>query len=163
MSGWSTLWLLTGLAAVPLPQAASNSAGSHLPRGENACATCHTEPELWSHEKQRLFLSADKLAADVHWRKGVNCHDCHGGNPRTTAVNEAHAAEDHFRAKGPRSGSRVPAAITRQSWTRSREFTLRQDRGTEKASHSALLRRMPRRQSTPDPPRPRRELAGLCP
>ena len=37
---------------------------------------------------------------DVHWKKGVNCSDCHGGNPTSTEVNEVHAKESGFRGGG---------------------------------------------------------------
>ena len=49
---------------------------------------------------KRLYIARDELADDVHWKKGVNCSDCHGGNYKTTEVNEAHAKENGFRGAG---------------------------------------------------------------
>ena len=72
-------------------------AGSQLAAEENACAMCHGMADLWKKESLRLFKSAEKLADDIHWQKGVNCHDCHGGNPRTFKPSELHAREDGFR------------------------------------------------------------------
>ena len=37
--------------------------------------------------------SCRKLSDDIHFVKGVNCHDCHGGDPASTDVPEAHATE----------------------------------------------------------------------
>jgi cytochrome b subunit of formate dehydrogenase len=73
--------------------AAVEPAGSPLPQQENHCATCHGEEALWEGDNQRLFLPADELAEDVHRKNGVSCHDCHGGNPGSFNVPEAHAAE----------------------------------------------------------------------
>ncbi|MFO0869021.1 MAG: hypothetical protein U0935_08700 [Pirellulales bacterium] len=73
--------------------------GSQLTEDDNYCAACHGEPDLWDEKQQRLFVSKDLLGHDVHYTKGVNCHDCHGGNPSTRVVNEAHAKEDGFRVK----------------------------------------------------------------
>jgi cytochrome b subunit of formate dehydrogenase len=81
----------TQLAGVP-------AAGSKLAAEANYCATCHTEPALWDEQNKRLFVSPDVLQHDVHWQKGVDCSDCHGGSHDTTKVNDAHARENGFRA-----------------------------------------------------------------
>lgn len=101
MNEFLELLLCASLAATPAPQASAQPSGSHLPAAENACAACHTERELWSGENLKLFIPAEKLAADVHSRRGVNCHDCHGGNHGSMHVNEAHAGENGFHGKGP--------------------------------------------------------------
>lgn len=44
-----------------------------------------------------MYISQDKLTTDVHWQKGVNCSDCHGGNPSVFDPAKLHAAEDGFR------------------------------------------------------------------
>lgn len=79
------------LAAQPPPE------GSQLPADENACAMCHGEPDMWETDVLRLFISPDALAEDVHWQKGVNCHDCHGGDPTAFDPSGLHATEDGFR------------------------------------------------------------------
>ena len=28
-------------------------------------------------------LTEDDLAGDIHWQRGLRCHDCHGGDPST--------------------------------------------------------------------------------
>ena len=64
--------------------------GSKLPPEQNGCALCHGESRMWQGEQQRLLVTADSLAEDVHWLTGVNCHDCHGGDPATLDVDQAH-------------------------------------------------------------------------
>ena len=73
--------------------AAQLAAGSNLPLEKNSCATCHGEQDLWGEENLHLFVSAQALADDVHGKNGVNCHDCHGGDPSSFNVLQAHAAE----------------------------------------------------------------------
>lgn len=70
--------------------------GSQLSPDENMCAMCHNEADLWEGETAHLYIPRDKLDEDVHWLKGVNCHDCHGGDPQTPELNEAHAIENGF-------------------------------------------------------------------
>ena len=62
------------------------------------CAQCHTTEELWQGEQAHLYVSADHLAADVHWNHGVVCHDCHGGNPASRQFLKLHRPENGFRA-----------------------------------------------------------------
>lgn len=52
---------------------------------------CHTERDIWTVDMLDLHLSRDDLEDDAHWRAGVNCHDCHGGNHRTADFLAAHA------------------------------------------------------------------------
>lgn len=82
-------------ADLPLPPLK----GSQLVEDDNACVNCHAEPDLWDEANKRLLIPREPLAHDIHFAKGVNCHDCHGGNPETRMVNQAHAAEDGFRVK----------------------------------------------------------------
>ncbi len=65
--------------------------GSQLPAEENGCALCHGELKLWQDGDPRLFVPQASLAEDVHALAGVNCHDCHGGDPATLDLAEAHA------------------------------------------------------------------------
>ncbi|HUT13311.1 MAG TPA: cytochrome b/b6 domain-containing protein [Thermoguttaceae bacterium] len=73
--------------------AAKSIAGFQLSPAENACAQCHNDPDVWETDQLRLFIPPEDLAEDVHFRAGVNCHDCHGGAPRTLNVREAHATD----------------------------------------------------------------------
>lgn len=90
---------LVSVAIVPILIAvaggvnAQQPAGSQLPIDQNTCATCHGAADLWEGDRLRLFVSSEQLAADIHWNNGVNCHDCHGGNPGTFDVPQAHAAQ----------------------------------------------------------------------
>ncbi|MFO7901513.1 MAG: cytochrome c3 family protein [Planctomycetota bacterium] len=64
---------------------------------ENMCVMCHGEADVWEDDTQHLFVTVDDLAQDIHWRKGIRCQDCHGGNSETLDLREAHALEDGFR------------------------------------------------------------------
>jgi len=96
------------LAALAGNVAAGPPAGSQLALEENRCATCHGEEgkEMWvsdpPHKDDRpgLFVSAKSLSGDVHFLKGVNCHDCHGGDPGTLGEPQAHATEVPQRTNG---------------------------------------------------------------
>ncbi|OHB84718.1 MAG: hypothetical protein A2V98_21590 [Planctomycetes bacterium RBG_16_64_12] len=92
-------WRLLILAAVAAngDLAAQPPEGSQLAPDENACVMCHGEKELWEGENLRLYMPADQFADDIHWQKGVNCHDCHGGDPTVFDPGDLHAAEDGFR------------------------------------------------------------------
>jgi cytochrome b subunit of formate dehydrogenase len=98
-------------AAVPAPP----PKGSQVPREKNQCIACHGEPDVWDAEHRRLYISLDKLKLDVHWLKGVNCHDCHGGNYQTDKPNEAHAAADGFRSK-PADVKKVCVECHMEQW-----------------------------------------------
>ncbi len=86
-------------AALPLDPAAW-AAGSQLPLDENTCATCHGEADLWEEDKLHLHIPHEGLADDVHFAKGVNCHDCHGGDPSSFDVPQAHSTEVAEDAQG---------------------------------------------------------------
>ena len=76
--------------------------GSHVKADDNYCFQCHTNVGQWDEKKPdswRLYIPENSLKDDVHWQKGVSCHDCHGGNCDTDKVNVAHAKEDGFRSK----------------------------------------------------------------
>ncbi|MDH3718227.1 MAG: cytochrome c3 family protein, partial [Planctomycetota bacterium] len=51
----------------------------------------------WEGETAHLLVTPEHFAQDVHWLKEVHCQDCHGGNPQTLNLREAHASEDGFR------------------------------------------------------------------
>lgn len=93
----SGLLLVSSLVTVCRDVAAQPPKGSQLSPDENACAMCHGEVDLWSDDKLHLFISTESLAEDVHLLKGVNCHDCHGGDPTVFDPGDLHAKEDGFR------------------------------------------------------------------
>jgi cytochrome b subunit of formate dehydrogenase len=70
---------------------------------ENRCVQCHGTEELWDEKTKHLFVRAEDLVNDIHWKKGILCQDCHGGNALTTDLRTAHASEDGFRKIGKRS------------------------------------------------------------
>src|SRR3990172_8973550 len=95
--------LLAALMTVGGDATAGASAGSQLPPDKNSCATCHGEKDLWSGDNLRLLVPLEQLADDVHWKNGVNCHDCHGGDPGSFDIGQAHAAQvDGAQSKVPR-------------------------------------------------------------
>jgi predicted CXXCH cytochrome family protein len=50
-----------------------------LPEGYS-CSVCHRkEGDLWNETTP--ITDEKHLADDVHWQKGLLCHDCHGGSP----------------------------------------------------------------------------------
>jgi hypothetical protein len=67
------------------------------PPSENMCIQCHGTEDIWDAKTRHLFVTAESLAADIHWQKGIRCQDCHGGNATTTDLRSAHAVEDGFR------------------------------------------------------------------
>lgn len=85
-------------AAAPAKAASMPPAkGSQVPADQNQCLTCHGDSDLWDAANRRLYIPKDQLAEDVHFTRGVNCHDCHGGNYREPDLRMAHAVEDGFR------------------------------------------------------------------
>lgn len=87
------LTLLTTWATLGVDAIGQAPAGSQLPPAENSCATCHGEQYLWDEDNLRLYVPLEQLADDVHWKNGVNCHDCHGGDPGSLNFQQAHATE----------------------------------------------------------------------
>jgi cytochrome b subunit of formate dehydrogenase len=76
--------------------------GSHIADDNNSCLQCHTTPDAWDPKDKaqyRFYLVLDALKKDVHYQKGVNCVDCHGGDP-TIQETKAHQTDD-FRSKLP--------------------------------------------------------------
>ncbi len=89
----SLMWiaLLIVPVAAGLDAIAQSPVGSQLPPNENGCVACHGDQDLWEGDTLRLLVPMETLTEDVHWHKGVNCHDCHGGNPSSFDVAKAHA------------------------------------------------------------------------
>ncbi|MHB0959404.1 MAG: cytochrome b/b6 domain-containing protein [Pirellulaceae bacterium] len=64
---------------------------------ENMCVMCHGSAEVWDETTQHLYVRAEDLTHDIHWKKGILCQECHGGNAESTDLRTAHAIEDGFR------------------------------------------------------------------
>ncbi len=74
--------------------------GSHVADDNNSCLQCHTTPDAWNPKDKvqyRFYVPLDPLKKDVHYQKGVNCVDCHGGDA-TVLETKAHQTDD-FRPK----------------------------------------------------------------
>ncbi len=99
MKSLMSLTLLFVLLA-ECPGAAAEPRGSRLPPEKNNCAACHGERDLWEGDTLRLYVPMETLAEDAHWKQGVNCHDCHGGDPSSFDVGKAHATH----VEGAQSG-----------------------------------------------------------
>ena len=82
-----------GVAPTKADLASGPVAGSRLPLEKNQCMSCHGDSFQWEGPTLRLYTSKESLAEDVHFRKGVNCHDCHGGDPNTVELGPAHAVD----------------------------------------------------------------------
>lgn len=71
---------------------------------EDQCVKCHGDRELWKGERQRLLVTVEDLAEDIHWQKGLRCHDCHGGDPASADIAATHAIAAGYRSvKSPAS------------------------------------------------------------
>ncbi len=64
---------------------------------DNMCVQCHGNAEVWEEDTQHLYVGPEHLANDIHWKKGILCQDCHGGDATSTNLRTAHAIEDGFR------------------------------------------------------------------
>ena len=69
---------------------------------------CHGETgTLAGDEKtQHLIVTEENLAGDIHWQKGLRCHDCHGGSPSLDDYVD-HRNDSGFRAMT--SPAEIPA------------------------------------------------------
>ena len=91
MIALSRVLLLSVITATGGGAAAQPLAGSRLPHDQNRCAICHGEQDLWGGDNLRLYVPLEQLADDAHWKNGVSCHDCHGGDPSSLNFQQAHA------------------------------------------------------------------------
>ncbi len=87
------LLLISAVGSSFLPLHAQPPSGSQLSPEENGCSLCHGEAKLWKDSQQRLYVPHEAFAEDVHARNGVNCHDCHGGDPATLDITQAHCTK----------------------------------------------------------------------
>ncbi len=81
--------ILTMAAA---PAFAAEEPAPPKPRlAENSCIACHSQFD------GELLEPTLHVEDDVHFRKGLACHDCHGGNPRAGGDGDPEAAHDPAR------------------------------------------------------------------
>jgi predicted CXXCH cytochrome family protein len=75
-------FLAVGCGTLPAHTGWGQSASvvqSVLP-ADYSCSMCHRKAgDLWSETTP--LVEEDDLANDIHWQKGLRCHDCHGGSP----------------------------------------------------------------------------------
>lgn len=61
------------------PAAANKTQDGSLP-DDYSCIVCHRKgAELWTETTP--VVDETLIAGDIHWQKGLRCHDCHGGSP----------------------------------------------------------------------------------
>ncbi len=78
---WLARRFFTGLAGVLILLAArvSFAQTDDLPE-DYSCFICHRQGgDLWNENTP--VADEEHLAEDIHWQKGLRCHDCHGGSP----------------------------------------------------------------------------------
>ena len=95
--------VVAAMSSAAQPMALPPKAGSHVSPDHNLCIQCHGNADVWDitdPKAKKMYIPRDGLAEDVHWKKGVNCHDCHGGNYKSEDVSEAHTKESGFRGAG---------------------------------------------------------------
>ena len=92
-AGGSTTAAPAATAAATSVPAAPPPKGSQLAHDKVSCETCHTEASIWDKDKIQFYLPKDRLMHDIHWQKGVNCQDCHGGDPNVLDKMPAHASK----------------------------------------------------------------------
>jgi cytochrome b subunit of formate dehydrogenase len=108
----SSVLLLAALLVILAPEKVRAGAAedTQVPPEENYCAMCHGEKDVWEEETLKFFIPKEDLEQDIHWKKGIQCHHCHGGDPATSDFNEAHALENGFRVvKSPTDVSKLCA------------------------------------------------------
>lgn len=92
------------LPARPVWGQAASDGQTVLP-DDYSCSVCHRKAgELWSEATP--VVEEKDLANDIHWQKGLRCHDCHGGSP-TLDQFKNHRDDPSFRSLQSRAN--VPA------------------------------------------------------
>jgi predicted CXXCH cytochrome family protein len=81
-AGWISVAFTAGAADTAGEAKSPPVAGEALPKNYS-CMFCHGSDGTLagSEDNKHLIVTPHDLAADIHWQKGLRCHDCHGGNP----------------------------------------------------------------------------------
>jgi len=94
-----------GIAAPPSRAADDASSSASVLPEDYSCNLCHSKAgDLWNDETP--VVEETKLAGDIHWQRGLRCHDCHGGSP-TMDEFQNHREDPTFR--NVLSRSQIPA------------------------------------------------------
>jgi predicted CXXCH cytochrome family protein len=101
---FAVLAVAATILSAPLSRAQTDPSQSVLP-ADYSCSLCHRRGgDLWTDGTPVAEESA--LAGDIHWQKGLRCHDCHGGSP-TLDQFKNHRDDPSFRSI--RSRGEIPA------------------------------------------------------
>ena len=75
------MFVVLSCAWLARPSWGQETAQQAAPLPDNySCMMCHRKGgDLWTESTPTVDEQA--LASDVHWQKGLRCHDCHGGSP----------------------------------------------------------------------------------
>ncbi len=65
----------------------AEAAAEPLP-DEYSCMFCHGDTETFFDDTENLLVTEKDLLQDIHWQKGLRCHDCHGGSPDLESFTE---------------------------------------------------------------------------
>ncbi len=89
------------LPAHAFPQDPASTAGEESAPGlpqDYSCTVCHGPEGMLAgiEENRHLIVSEHDLLADIHWQKGLRCHDCHGGSASMDDF-VAHRNDESFR------------------------------------------------------------------
>lgn len=88
--------------AAPIAATGTLPSGGPLP-DNYSCLLCHKKGgDLWNETTPTVDES--HLANDVHWKKGLRCHDCHGGGA-TLETFQNHRDDPTFRSLRARQDS----------------------------------------------------------
>jgi len=90
---WVLLTSMTGAWAVSAKELETAKRAAR----EDHCVECHGDKGLWKGERRRLCVTEEDLAEDIHWQKGLRCHDCHGGDPTSADIAATHAVAAGYR------------------------------------------------------------------
>jgi hypothetical protein len=89
------LLLVTAASAVAVLAQDQASKPASAP-AVSSCLVCHTDPERFSEAEKRFLISEKDFSSDIHWRRGLKCHDCHGGDPKEEEYAGAHSKSAGF-------------------------------------------------------------------
>jgi predicted CXXCH cytochrome family protein len=97
---------ILALSAFPQPSHAQQPVQFLVALPEDySCSACHRKTgDLWTDTTP--VTDETHLSGDVHWQKGLKCHDCHGGSP-TLDEFKNHRDDPTFRSVARKD--RIPA------------------------------------------------------
>jgi predicted CXXCH cytochrome family protein len=91
------------------PAAGDTPAVEPLPE-EYSCTFCHADPEMFFDDTANLLVTEKDLINDIHWQKGLRCHDCHGGHAKLEDHVDHRDDDEYY---GPRSPAEIPGLCGR--------------------------------------------------